>query len=196
MALDIDNADVVPRQFRTVAFFKVDDTLRDLHQRRGIRCCEILASAETEQQRRTHARHYQTLIIRFVDHRNGVGADQFTQTEAHSFKQIAAGFQMPVHQMSNDFGVGIRDKGVTEAAKLVAHFLVVLDDAVVHHRHATRDVGMGILFGRCAVCRPAGMCNADPAGDVAGLCNTFKLGDAASAAYPLQLVAVGDSDTG
>ena len=49
--------------------------------------------------------------------------------------------------------------------ELVAQLAEVLDDAVVHHRDAVGGVRMGVALGRPAVGRPAGMADADDAGE-------------------------------
>ena len=65
-----------------------------------------------------------------------------------------------LEQVRDDFGVGLRRKGVTGGGELVAQLAVVLDDAVQDDRERLVVAGrqrMRVLLGDAAVRRPAGV---------------------------------------
>src|SRR5581483_8009949 len=92
-------------------------------------------------------------------------------------------------------GVGVRGELVAVRAQPGAHLVVVLDDAVVHHRDAARDVRVGVALRGHAVGRPARVADADVAVQVVVPDHLFQLGDAAGGPQPLQ-GAVDDGDSG
>ncbi len=60
--------------------------------------------------------------------------------------------------MRNDLGIGLGGEVVTGTLQLGTQGLMVLDDAIVHHRQTlTRLVGMGIFLAGTPMGRPAGM---------------------------------------
>src|SRR5207248_2067492 len=65
------------------------------------------------------------------------------------------------------------------------HLLVVLDDAVVHHRDAAAHVRMGVALGGHAVRRPARVADADVAGEPSLERKPGERSDAAAAAQAL-----------
>ena len=76
-------------------------------------------------------------------------------SQAHGFKQVAHRAQAAMHQMRDDFGVGLRLEHIAEGLEPGAQRGVVFDDAVVHHRHAIGHMRMGVALGGRAVRRPA-----------------------------------------
>src|SRR6185437_12343935 len=67
-------------------------------------------------------------------------------------------------QDGDGFGVGLRLGAIAQRRELGLQLLEILDDAVMHHRHAVGGDGMGIgLVGR-AMRRPARMADAGAAG--------------------------------
>src|SRR5882672_9869105 len=73
---------------------------------------------------------------------------------------------MRMHQVRDDFGVRVGRERVAERLQPRAHRIMVLDDAVVHHRDAAGDMRMGVALGGHAVRRPAGVADADVAVEV------------------------------
>jgi len=65
--------------------------------------------------------------------------------------------------VGDDLAVGFAREAAPLRNQLLAKRLEVLDDAVVHQRHRSDDVRMGIADGRRAVCRPARVGDADQA---------------------------------
>src|SRR5665811_1564636 len=73
----------------------------------------------------------------------------------------------------------IRDSGLTAELGTVldeplAQLTEILDDAVMHHGNAVGGVRMGIVLGRPAVCRPAGVADAEIAAERLALEPDFK----------------------
>src|SRR5580700_3045151 len=72
---------------------------------------------------------------------------------------IAAGIQVLLDQVGNDFGIGLRPELVAFLDQLALQADVILNDAVVHDNDLAGAVAMrmGVLFGRTSVCGPAGV---------------------------------------
>ncbi|MNV02766.1 hypothetical protein D3C71_930060 [compost metagenome] len=116
----------------------------------------------------------------------------------HGFEQVAR-IQM-VHQVRDDFGVGLAFKDITHGLQLGAQFVVVFDDAVVDQRDArlfiaqAREVRVGVMRGGHAVGGPAGVGDAGETlhlvlGDLIG-----QLGHALRAARAAQMAVGVDGD--
>src|SRR5690606_35629833 len=83
-----------------------------------------------------------------------------------------------------------------QRAQAFALFLVVLDDAVVHQRHAVADVRMGVGFGDAAVGGPAGVADAQRRGEALGGGGVLHLGHAAGAAHAADVAVFQHGDAG
>jgi hypothetical protein len=66
--------------------------------------------------------------------------------------------------MCNDFGIGLGREFDAVALEVAAQLGEVFDDAIVHHCDFFGGVRMGIVLGRTAMGCPAGMADADCAG--------------------------------
>src|SRR5260370_1403339 len=75
--------------------------------------------------------------------------------------------EVPLDQVGDALGVGLRLEGVPLGLQALLDRQVVLDDAVVHHHQLARAVGVGVrvLVGGAAVGGPAGVAEADGAVD-------------------------------
>ena len=103
---------------------------------------------------------------------------------------------MVVNQVRDDFGIGLGLELVPEALQVRALFLVVLDDAVVHHGDfVARDDGVGVELGDAAVRGPARVADADGAAEILRARLGLHFGYAPDAAHALQ-AAVQDGDAG
>jgi hypothetical protein len=100
--------------------------------------------------------------------------------------------------VGDDFGVGFGGEGVTGGAQLLAQFGVVLDDAVVDDRHAlAAHVGMGVALGGDAVGGPAGVGDAEAAGERFVVQAGLEFADLAHGADALDVAVVhAHGDTG
>ncbi len=67
-------------------------------------------------------------------------------------------------ELGHDFRIGLRGEGCAVGDQFVLELGKILDDAVVNDGNAIGEMRMGIGFGRRAMGRPAGVGNADRAG--------------------------------
>jgi hypothetical protein len=72
--------------------------------------------------------------------------------------------QLVVDEVGDDFAVGLGQEDAAFRLHLLAQGTEVLDDAVVDQRDAVDDVRVGVADGGRAVGRPAGVGDADDAG--------------------------------
>ena len=134
-----------------------------------------------------------------AEHRDGIGTAQPRQHLLHRGVQVAA--VVVVDEVRDDLGVGLTDEAVAGGLQLGAQFIVVLDDAVVHHRdtaggfgaqriRAGRKVWVRVVHHRRAVRRPAGVSDTGRASDLVGRHVGFELGHTGGAACPAQLAVL------
>ena len=111
------------------------------------------------------------------------------------FKQIAV--VQAVHQVHDDFGVGLALKHIALGLQGGAQLVVVFNDAVVHQCHPARpcigagtravaEMRMRVVHRRRAVRGPAGVRNAGAPCDAFALDLALQLGHPRDAAGPLQ----------
>src|SRR5690606_34948217 len=82
-------------------------------------------------------------------------------------------------------------------AQAVALLVVVLDDAVVHHRQlAEAHVRVGIVFGDAAMGGPARVADAESGAEAFGLRRRLHLRDAAGPAHPAHSLTVEHGNAG
>ena len=112
------------------------------------------------------------------DHR--VGAAQLAERAADRLVEPRGVLEMPLHQVGDDLGVGLRLEDVPLGLQALLDRQVVLDDAVVHHDQLARAVGVGVcvLVGGASVGGPAGVTEADGAIDRALSENALQYLDA------------------
>src|SRR6266849_3852807 len=91
-----------------------------------------------------------------------------------------------MNQVGDDFGIGFGHELVALGAQALAHLFVVLDDAIVHHRHAAGNVRMRVLLRRHAVGGPARMRDPDVPGEALRARELLQLRDAAGRAHTAQ----------
>ena len=110
----------------------------------------------------------------FVNHGQCISTVQALEGGQHRLQQIAV--IQTVHQVHDDFGVGLAEKLIALALQVAAQAFIVLNDAVVHQTHAGRqwrgavqcadggfrhghgacaEVGVSVVHGRHAVGGPA-----------------------------------------
>ncbi len=78
------------------------------------------------------------------------------------FGFVALG-QVIRHQMRNDFGICFSLKPHLMLGQFVFEFCIILDNAIMHDGDFVGRVRMGVVLGRLAVRRPAGVTNTDMA---------------------------------
>ena len=181
-------------QVYQVAFFEVNNLVSDARQGHGVAGQKVLGAilSHAQYQWRTRPRTHHALGFVLVHHGDGVGATQFGHSGTHRVEKIAV--VVTVHQVRNDFGVGLAGKHIAARLQRGAQLFVVFDDAVVHHRHAPgragrcicagamAEMGVRVGHGRRAVRGPAGVRDAGGAFKVVGLHLLQQLGHTGRAA--------------
>ncbi|MNO88854.1 hypothetical protein D3C76_803210 [compost metagenome] len=178
----------VAADFGDVALFQIDEAVGDLAQGELVGSEEVLAEAQADHQRAAAARGEDAVRLFRADHRQAVGAVQFLHRRLQRGGQVAQTVQLVVQQVDDHFGVGLRGEHVAEALEVGAQFLVVLDDAVVHHRQLVMgEMRVGVGFGGRAVGRPAGVGDAEAALQRLAGDGLLQAGNLARTATALQL---------
>ncbi len=165
----VEDAHAIATDLGGIALFQENDLAGGRDHRRDVGGNEVLALAQADQQRAAHARADEALRLGAADHGQRVGAGQFLHRVLQRHQQVVAILQVVVDQVCDDFGIGLRLEGVAQRAQLLALLFVVLDDTVVHQRHALADVRMRIGLGDTTVGGPAGMADAQHRVEALGL---------------------------
>src|SRR5581483_3628347 len=123
-----------------------------------------LAAAVADRERRALARADHQVVLAGEQESQRKGAAQLRQRRGDRLgRRLAAGHFLG-DQMGHHLGVGLAAELVAVLAELLAQLAEILDDAVVHDRDALGGMGMGVALARLAVRRPAGVADADGAG--------------------------------
>ena len=93
--------------------------------------------------------------------------------------------QVEIDQLRHHLGVGVAFEALAGGGQFRLQFRVILDDAVMHHRHARGGVRVGVALVGNAVRGPAGVADADAAGQRVGLQQRFQIGQLALGAAAL-----------
>ena len=144
-----------------VAFLEIGNALRQRGERQSVGAEKGLILAITDHQRRAEPRADQDVGMSAKGDRQREGTAQTRQHGLDRVLRVRPVLDLAREQMRDHFGVGIAFQHAAFAAQFGAQFLVVLDDAVVHHREMLGRVRVGILLVRSAVGRPAGMRDPD-----------------------------------
>ena len=92
-------------------------------------------------------------------------AAQPRQGALHRFNRRSTAFHFLGDEMRNHLGVGFGRELGAFGFQLAPQLGKILDDAVMYDRKLFRRVRMGVVLGRPAVRRPAGVTDADRAGE-------------------------------
>ena len=183
-------------EFGAIAVVEIDDAPRHLDQRRSVGGRVMPMLGDAEQQRRTFARDDDTFGIVLAHHGDGISSLQLGDGGTHGSKQIRLAAQFERDQVRHDLGVGVRGKHVTRGLQAGAQFLVVLDDAVMHHGQAVGDVRVRVALARDAVRRPAGVGDAGRAGGPGLVDLRHQFGDAPDRAQAAQAGGIDQGQPG
>ena len=155
---------MLARHLDPVAVVQIGDPAGHAGQRNGVGGHEHLAVAIADRQRRAPAGGDQHLVLAAEQDQHGEGALQPRQRRPDRLGRRHSLLQQVGHQMGDDLGVGLALEPALLGQQFGLQLLVVLDDAVMHHGHPVGRVRVGVVLGRAAVGRPAGMADADRAG--------------------------------
>src|SRR5687768_4178163 len=97
--------------------------------------------------------------------RQAEGAFQHFQCLEGGFDRSKSLVQVVSYQMNNNFRICIGLKDMIAELQFGVQFLIVLYDAVVNDGHLAGGMGMSVVLGRSSVGGPAGVANADRAGE-------------------------------
>ena len=191
VAVHVPDLHAVAADLSDIALFQVHETVSDLTQGQLVGGEEVLAQAQTDHQWAATARGDQTIRLLRIDHRQTVSAMQFLHRSLEGGRKVRLFLELVRQQMGDDLGVGVRAERITQGFQLFAQGLVVLDDAVVHHRDVTGKMRVGVAFARRAMGRPTGVGNTETAGQRVFGQRSFQLADLARTAHALQGFVVG-----
>ena len=160
---------------------------------------EVFVAANAEEQRAAAARADDEAGMRGVDDGDAVGADNFFEGVADGFGEVAVGlFIMVADEVGEDFGVGLGGELVALGDEAVFEELMVFDDAVVDEGELAGlvEVRMGVGVGGRAMGGPAGVADANGAGDGLFAEEAGEFIDAAGFFAEFKLAVVQRADAG
>ena len=158
--------DLVVGDDRPVAFVEIGDALGQAGQRRARPSRDrILAVAVADGERRAQAGADDHAGMVAEQDGEREGAVQARQHRRDRASRALARRELVGDEMGDDLAVGLALEGAALGLHLLAQRLEILDDAVVDDRDAVDDVRVGVADGRRAVGRPAGVGDADRAGE-------------------------------
>ena len=126
-----------------------------------------------------------------IDHGQTVCTVQFLDGGLEGDSQIWLILELVIQQVSDDFGISIRSKHVTQCFQLFTQGFMVFDDAVVHHRDVAREMRVSIALARGAVGCPTGVRNAEPTNQRVFGQRNFQFADFARTAHALESLLIG-----
>ena len=122
---------------------------------------------------------------------------QFLDRRFKRNTQIRLILEFMAEQVSDDFGIGVRSKHVTQRFQLFTQGFVVFDDAVVHHRDVAGEMRVRVALARRAVGGPTGVGDTQTAHQRVFGQRCFEFADFARATHALKGFVVGENrDTG
>ena len=161
-SLSIDHLEALFREQREIAIPERDD-FPGIGQERGDIAAEkglLLSPAHDDGAAAVLCRHQ----VRRIGIRHGtqcIGALKPRARFSNRGHQILAALNLGIHEMGDQFGIGIRKNLGACGLQFSPQFPVVLDDSVVHDHHGTRAMGVGIAFRGFAMGCPARMAETD-----------------------------------
>ena len=129
-----------------------------------------------------------------ADRAQGVGALELAARRLHRREQVVARTELDVDQVGDQLGVGVRLHRATRGLELLPELAVVLDDAVVHDRHAARAMGMGVALRGLAVGGPARVSDAETSADRVVAQRAFEIRELPQGAADFDRAVVEDGD--
>ena len=195
-ALLVMNLDALVRHHRPVAVFQIADGVGERRQRNRIRTEIHLAVAITDGERRAFARADHQVVLAGKQEGERESAAQLLERGGHRLGRRLALFHLIGDEMGDDLGVGFAAEFRAVLAEPFAQFAEILDDAVMSDRDAVGGVRMRVALGRFAVRRPAGVADADIAGERLLRQALFQRGELALGASAAERAVIQSGDTG
>ena len=164
-ALLVADLDALVRHHRPVAVFQIADGVGERRQRNGVGAEIHLAVAVADGERGTLARADHQVVFAGEQKGQRKSAAQLLERGRHRLGRLFALLHLLGDEMGDDLGVGLAAEFRAVLAKPFAQFAEVLDDAVMRDRDPVGGMRMGVALVRFAVGGPAGMADADIAGE-------------------------------
>ena len=164
-AARVVDRDAVARDLDPVAVFEIADGVGEGRERDRVGAEIHLALAVADRERRALARADQQIVLAREQKGQRESAAQLRKRGGDRIGRRTPLLHLAADQMRHHFGVGLGDELGAVLFELLAQFAVILDDAVMHHRHLLGGMRMRVILGRPAMCRPAGVTDADGAGE-------------------------------
>ncbi len=185
-AVERRDLDAVAPEHRDLAVVEEDDVARVGEQRGDVARAEHLALADADDERAVGLRDHDLVGCVARDDGDAVGAAHLLERSAHGVDETrGARGQRLVDEVRDDLGVGVAAEPHALGLELPSKRDVVLDDAVVDHGDAPRDVRMGVRFAGTAVRRPARVADAGVPRERALLQRRFEVRELADGAHDL-----------
>ena len=195
IAVDVEDMSALLADHRPVAVMQIGDAVGEGRQRNGIRPQEHLPVAEANRERRAGAGSHDRRRIVAEDDGERIGAGHVAQHLVHGLTPAEALAAILGEQLSDDFRVGLRGENCAFGGQLFLDLGEILDDAVVDDSHTVDKMRMGVCLVRHAMGCPAGVGDADIAGQrLAGQLG-LKIEELALRAPTIKLAVVDGGNT-
>ncbi len=157
--VEVGHLDAVPGDRDDAVLVELHGLAGVLDERGDVGADEVLAVAEADHQRRAAPGGDHAVGVLGVQGDQGEGPLEAPADLLHGGGQVRAGEHRLLEQLRGHLGVGLRGQLDAGRLELVAQLAEVLDDPVVHQRHAARrtDVRVRVAVRRRAVGGPAGV---------------------------------------
>jgi hypothetical protein len=163
-AFGVVNFGALARNYGRVAILEIGDGVGKGSERDGVGAEIHFTLAIADRERRSLACANEEIVFAGEQEGERKRAPQPRQRSGHRLGRRAAALHLPRHEVGDHLGVGVRAEFRARPFELLAQLTEILDDAVVDDGEALGGVGMRVAFGRPAVGRPAGVPDADGAG--------------------------------
>src|SRR5262249_47543829 len=164
-ALGVADLHALTREHRRVAILEIGDRVGEGSERDRIGAEIHFSVTVTDRKRGTLARAYDEVVLAREQKGERERTSEPRQRRRHRLGGRVAVLHLVRHQMGDNLGVGIGAELRASLFQLVAKLAKILDDAVVDHGEALGRMRVRVVFGRSAVGRPAGVADADRAGE-------------------------------
>ena len=163
IVVGVAELDAVARGDRPIALFEIGDAVGERGERERVRAQEHLAVALPHRQRRALPGADQQVVLALEQKHQRKGAAHAAERGVDGLSRALARIERVGDQEGGDFGIGLGGEAIAFGGEFLAQRAEILDDAVMNHREPFAGVRMGVVLGRLAVRRPAGVADADGA---------------------------------
>ena len=173
----IENRVAISREDGYVAVVEIDDFASLGENRRDVAGDVVLAVPEADQQRAALSRRDDLVPVLAGDDGDAVRALNLPQ--GLDYRVLEVSVECFFNQVRDDFGIGLRNEGVSVSDELLLERARVLDDAVVHDGDVSLAVyvRVRVAFVGRSVCGPARVADPKVAGDGPGIERCLESGD-------------------